>query len=461
METVHRLPDGTVLTAIKGRPSDVLTMCNRVATEAGERPLDEETRTVIMLDNERLAADALRVLGLALRLDEDQGPPPEDARDLVWLGLVGMADPPREGVRELLGTLHGAGIDTVMITGDQGATAESIARRIGLGRNGHLEILDSTELDRLPDEVLASLAQRVQVFARVTPAHKLQIVRALQRAGRVVGMTGDGVNDGPALRAADVGIAMGGGGTDVAREVADIVLLQDDLETLVFAVEQGRVIHDDIRKAVRFILATNSSELMVTLATVAAGLGEALTPMQLLWLNLMTDVLPELALAVEPPEQEVMRRPPRESGQPIFDRQDVGRMLVQGGVLTTVTLLAYGYGVARYGIGPRAGTIGFTTLSFAQLLHAISARSEHHSVLDSGTLARNPAMAPTVLGSLALQVAAGTFPPLRSLLGATALSPFEWLIALCGAGTAFLANEGLKVAMRTPPPEPDSSRPLN
>jgi P-type Ca2+ transporter type 2C len=452
METVHTLPDGRRLVAIKGRPAEVLAMCDRIALHDAEEPIDDAARMLIQLDNERLASDALRVLGLAYRFEAAEGTPAEEARDLVWLGLVGMADPAREGVAELLEKLHTAGIDTVMITGDQGATAESIARRIGLARNGHLEILDSTELERLPEEVLTSLAQRVQVFARVTPSHKLQIVRALQSAGRVVGMTGDGVNDGPALRAADVGIAMGGGGTDAAREVADIVLMQDDLETLVFAVEQGRVIYDDIRKAVRFILATNSSELMVTLATVAAGFGEVLTPMQLLWLNLMTDVLPELALAVEPPEQEVLLRPPRAAGQAIFDRSELGRMLLQGSVLSAVTLASYGYGVRRYGIGPHAGTIGFTTLSLAQLLHAIGARSEHHSVLDRGTLARNPAMAPTLLGSLALQTAAGVFPPLRRLLGATALSPFEWGFAVTGAGVAFLVNETLKVAMRSEPP---------
>jgi len=452
METVHSLPDGRRLVAIKGRPADVLAMCDRMALHDAEQTLDDAARAAIVLDNERLASDALRVLGLAYRVEAAAGTPAEEARDLVWLGLVGMADPPRERVAELLAKLHGAGIDTVMITGDQGATAESVARRIGLARDGHLEILDSTELERLPEEVLTSLAQRVHVFARVTPAHKLQIVRALQSAGRAVGMTGDGVNDGPALRAADVGIAMGGGGTDAAREVADIVLMQDDLETLVFAVEQGRVIYDDIRKAVRFILATNSSELMVTLATVAAGFGEVLTPMQLLWLNLMTDVLPELALAVEPPEQDVLLRPPRAAGQAIFDRSELGRMLVQGSVLSAVTLASYGYGVSRYGVGPRAGSIGFTTLSFAQLLHAIGARSEHHSVLDPGTLARNPAMAPTLLGSLALQTTAGLFPPLRRLLGGTALSPFEWGLAVVGAGTAFLVNESLKVAMRNEPP---------
>jgi Ca2+-transporting ATPase len=453
METVHAQGDGRRLVAVKGRPSEVLAMCDRIALQHGEQPLDDAARSAIMLDNERLASDALRVLGLAYRLDGGSDSPADETRDLVWLGLVGMADPPRERVAELLATLHSAGIDTVMITGDQGATAESIARRIGLARDGHLEILDSTELERLPEEVLTSLAKRVQVFARVTPAHKLQIVRALQSAGRVVGMTGDGVNDGPALRAADIGIAMGGGGTDAAREVADIVLMQDDLETLVFAVEQGRVIYDDIRKAVRFILATNSSELMVTFATVAAGFGEVLTPMQLLWLNLMTDVLPELALAVEPPEHDVLKRPPRAAGQPIFDRIELMRMLLQGGVLSAVTLASYGYGVGRYGIGPRAGTIGFTTLSFAQLLHAIGARSERHSVLDPGTLQRNPAMAPTLLGSLALQTAAVLFPPLRGLLGATALSPVEWGIAVAGAGTAFIVNEGLKVAMRSELPQ--------
>jgi Ca2+-transporting ATPase len=392
-----------------------------------------------------MAGGALRVIGVAYRelTASDQEMP-----RLIWVGLVGLIDPPRPGLAELFRRFHGAGIDTVMVTGDQSATAHAVARRIGLGRNGRIDILDSTRLEELPPELLASLAGNVQVFARVSPAHKLGIVQALQRSGRVVAMTGDGVNDGPALKAADVGVAMGAQGTAVARELADVVLEKDDLSTMLVAVEQGRTIYDDIKKAVHFILATNSSEILLTFLQVALGLGNTLTPMQLLWINILTDVFPELALAAEPPESEVMSRQPRDPSRPMFDSGDLGRIGLEGVALTIGALAAYGWGRARYGAGPRANTLTFVALTSAQLLHAVSARSERHSIFDAGHLKRNPYLPLAVGGSIGLQCMASLVPGARRLLGTTPLAFADWIAAAACAVGPLLFNEGVKVALR-------------
>ncbi len=458
VETSHRLASGARLLAVKGRPADVLRLCgaSRVGDEA--RPLDGEARERWLLANERLAGRALRVLGVAYREDDGSGGPPEAARDLVFVGLVGLMDPPREGLTELFAAFHRAGIETVMLTGDQSATAQAIGRQIGVARNGRVETLDASELERIDKAILAELVRRVQVFSRVSPAHKLEIVRALQSASRVVAMTGDGVNDSPALEAADVGIALGRTGSSAAREAAAVVLERDDLRTIFEAIEQGRAIYDDIRKAVHFIIATNSSELLVMLATVALGIGEALSPMQLLYVNLLTDVFPELALAVEPPEADVMSLPPRDPREPMFGGRDRLRVGAEGAVLTGTALGAFAYGLGRHGPGAHAGTVAFSALTGAQLLHALSARSDRHSIFDPGHVARNPFLAPTVGLGIGLQVLATTMPGLRTLLGTTRLDVADAIVASGASLASFVLNEALKVAMRKRPegraPEP-------
>src|SRR3989441_2650869 len=273
-------------------------------------PLTEEDRQRIEVENDRMAGEALRVIGVAYR-DVDEIETEHDYyTGLTWLGLIGMTDPIRAGVKEVISGFHRAGIDTVMITGDQSPTAYAIGTALALSRNGPLEILDSTHLANLAPPVVEALVEKVQVFARVSPAHKLQIVQALQQAGKVVAMTGDGINDGPALKAANIGIAMGHTGTDVAREVADVVLEDDHLETMIMAVSQGRTIYSNIRKSVHFLLSTNLSEIIVMFTAIAGGLGQPLTAMQLLWINLLSDIAPGLALALEPPEPDVLSQPP-------------------------------------------------------------------------------------------------------------------------------------------------------
>lgn len=440
MDTLHE-HEGRRLLAVKGSPDQVLDLCNRISDGGRVRPLTEEDRERIEVENERLAGQALRVLGVAWLPDDGL---PEVRRDLIWVGLAAIADPPRPEIPALIERLHGAGIRTIMITGDQSATATAIARQIGLGRAGKLESLDAARLETLPSDVLRSLAEQVDIFSRVSPAHKLNIVQALQQAGHVVAMTGDGINDGPALRAADIGIAMGASGSEVAQEVADVIVRDDNLATLVGAIEQGRTIASDIKKSVHFILASNSSEILLTFITTLAGLGEPLSPLQLLWINLVTDVFPELALGLEPPEYDVMLQPPRDPQAPMFCRHDVQRIAVEGATMAASALGAYSWGLARYGLGAQAGTLAFTTLTASQLLYAISCRSEQHWLFDRKPSPPNPYMTLAVGGGLALQGAATILPGLRQVLGTTLISPFDWLVVATLAVTPYLASELMK-----------------
>ena len=330
-----------------------------------------------------------------------------------------------------------------MITGDQSPTAYAIGQELGLSQNEPLEILDATNLAEIEPEVLRALVKRAQVFARVSPAHKLQIVQALQAAGKVVAMTGDGINDGPALKAADVGIAMGRTGTDIAREVADVVLEKDNLDTLIIAIRDGRTIYLNIRKSVHFFLATNLSEIMLTFTAIAVGLGSPLTAAQLLWINLISDIFPGLALAMEAPEPDILERPPRDPQRPIFTGSDFKRMAFESGAITAGALGAYGYGMMRYG-GASASTLAFHSLTTGQLLHAISCRSETHTIFSPGKLPPNRYLTMALGGSLLMQFLTMVVPGLRSLLG---LAPVGLLDGLVISGSALLplvVNEATK-----------------
>ncbi len=449
MSTSHALDDGRVLVAVKGSPQEVLDRCQIHARGGEHCPLTADDREAIARANEHMAQQALRVLGCAFAevaaADDGEHEPDE----LVWLGLIGMADPVRPGVREVIGEFQRAGIDTMMITGDQSATAYAIARDLDLSQGRSVEILDSADLERIDPEVLKALAVRANVFARVTPFHKLRIVQALQRGGRVVAMTGDGINDGPALKAADVGVAMGRGGTDVARDIADVVLEDDDLATMATAIARGRSIYGNTRKAIHFLLATNLSEILMVLGATALGVGQVLSPMQLLWINLISDVFPALALALEPPEPDIMRQPPRDPDEQILSSKDFRRLGVEATVLTAGPLAAYGLAAARYGPGPLAGTIAFNSLVTAQMLHAVTSRSEYHTILfDRERLPPNPYLRTALLGSFAAQGAVLTLPPLQRLLGTVPLGPAD-LALTAGAGVLpFAVNELIRVWRR-------------
>jgi P-type Ca2+ transporter type 2C len=443
MATLHRTSDERRLLAVKGQPDQVLSRCTHLLAEGERRELGADDRSLVERENTGMAEQGLRVLGFAVA--EGRGVDLTPEVPLTWVGLVGLSDPARPNVREIIEGLYRAGVKPVMVTGDQSSTAYAVAQAIGLGDRRQIQVLDSTTLIKVPDDVLSALASRVNVFSRVSPSHKLHVIRGLQRAGRIVAMTGDGINDGPALRAADVGIAMGKSGDDVAREVADVVVLEDRLDALLVAIAEGRTIGDDIRKSVHFIVATNLSEVLVTLMAVGLGLEVPLTPRQLLWINLLSDVFPELALAVDPPEGDVLRRPPRDPASALVTRPDYSRLVGDAVIMTMSALASYIYGLTRSSHGRGVpSTMTFVTLTAAQLLHAIGERSDTSSVFDDRPLPPNKYLRAAVLGGLSLQGVAAVVDPVRRLLGASPLRMTDAMLAWGAAGASFVATEATK-----------------
>ncbi|HEV3104646.1 MAG TPA: cation-transporting P-type ATPase, partial [Trinickia sp.] len=445
MCTLHRMaePDGH-LVAVKGNPVEVLALCSTHAHDGERAPLTEAHRQAILEANREMAADALRMLGFAYASgDETLG---VDARNLCWLGMLGLADPIRHGAKELVALLRAADIKTAIVTGDQGETARAVARMLDLHESGEPQVVQPSANSDLTDAQFARLAHDTDIFARVSAANKLRIVRGLQHGGDVVAMVGDGINDGPALKAANISVAMGRHGTELAREVADVVLEDDNLETLAVAISQGRTIYNNIRKSVHFLVSTNVSEILVTLAAVGAGVGQPLTPMQLLWINLLTDVFPALALAVEPPEPDVLQRPPRSAAEPIVARSDMMRYGREALVIGAGALASHTFAAARHGAGAAAGTVSFMTLTLGQLLHAYSCRSDAGGTLNILSKPRNRHLDLAIGGSMALQLVACAIPGLASLLGLTRIDALDALAVAAGAATPYLINEGLKPA---------------
>jgi Ca2+-transporting ATPase len=432
--------DGHRLVAVKGAPEEVLRVCTRWLRAEGEAALDGADRRRILSANDRMADEGMRVLGLAFTRIEAEASARWDA--LTWIGLVGLIDPIRPGVAEAIAICHQAGIRPVMITGDQGLTAVAVGRKLGLQRNGQLRMLEAGELARLDASAMRGVVREVDVFARVAPAQKYEIVRALQAGGDVVAMTGDGVNDGPALKAADIGVAMGERGTEMARDIADVVLMDDDFGAIVAAVEHGRTLRANLRKALRFLLATNLSEVLVTGIAMLVGRAQPLSALHLLWINLVTDVVPALALGMEPAEPGVMGQPPPAPGTALLGRDAVVTMAVDAAVMAATTLGAFGLTLARSGDGARASTVAFSTLGGGQLLYALTCRSEAQSGLRR--LRDSPLLLAGVGGMLVLQAATLVAPPLRTLLRTAPLGLAD--LALIGAGsvTPLLVREALK-----------------
>jgi Ca2+-transporting ATPase len=433
MVTVHRL-DGRPVALMKGSPEEVLGLCDTVllAADDGPRPLDATLRAEIGRINADLAGRAMRVLGLAERELPDGYPPDELGHGYTFLGLIGLVDPVRPAVPDAVAALHRAGIRTVMITGDQALTATAVARELRLSRRGSLHVLEAGDLSALGPDALRGLVRDVGIFARVAPEMKLQVVRALQANGDVVAMTGDGVNDGPALRAADVGVAMGERGTELARELADVVLSTDDFTQMVDAVEEGRLVRANVRRVLHYMLSTNASEIWVVAGAVAIGLPSPLSPLQLLWLNLVTDLAPGLGLAMEPRDPDLMSQPPRDPKEPIIPGPLMRRILLESGVIAAGALSAYGIGVARYGPGPVAQTMAFASLIGAQLLHVGLARAGAGPAT-IGVRPRNRMLEAGLAVSAALQLVALFVPPVRAVLGGAPLGLAELAISALAA----------------------------
>jgi Ca2+-transporting ATPase len=363
---------------------------------------------------------------------------------LTFVGLVGFADPPAEGVKDAIARLRVAGLRTVMLTGDQRATAAAVGRELNLLSDGQA-IIDGRELDALSETDLNARLSHVGAFSRITPEHKLRLVRALQARGDIVAMLGDGVNDAPALRRADIGVAMGIRGTDVAKEAAAIVLQDDRFETVTAAVEEGRVIFDNIRKFVFYLFSCNVAEVLVLLCAALAGLPMPLMPLQILWLNMVTDTFPALALALEPGDADVMARPPRDPAEALLSRPFLTSVMFYGALITVSTLgafLFYTDGDVR-----RAQTIAFMTLAFAQLFHLGNARSDT-PVFDVKRALVNPYAIGGLTLSIVLQLVAVYADPLPRILGLVPLDQRDWLIVISFALVPAVVGQGIKLVQR-------------
>jgi Ca2+-transporting ATPase len=442
MATFHHAPDGGSVAFVKGAPIRVLEHCGRALASDGERELDAPLRGQLRERNRELARKGLRVLALAhARVTR---PDADALRGLTFVGYVGMMDPPATGVRETIRAFSGAGIRTVMLTGDQKLTAEAIARELGILRPDD-EVMDGRELAALSESELAARVGRISAFSRVSPEQKLTIISAFQTHGEIVAMLGDGVNDAAALKKADVGVAMGVRGTDVAKEAAAVVLRDDRFQTVGAAVEEGRVIFDNIRKFVFYLFSCNLAEILLLLAASAFGYPLPLLPLQILWLNLATDTFPALALAVEPAEPNVMRRPPRDPQQAILSARFMASVALYGALIAGASFAAFLWGLSETSNGnARAVTLAFTTLALAQTFHLGNAR-QRGPVLSGRRIAANRHALGAVAIVAVLQTAAIHFAPLAGVLATEPLSVRDWLVVL--ALSAFPAAIGQTIKL--------------
>ena len=428
MATFHRARDGGSIVYVKGAPGRIIERSTRELTASGEGALDDAGRQRLLDLNRAVAARGLRVLAVARGTARDAN---EDAvRELTFVGLVGISDPPAEGVAETIQSFREAGVRTVMITGDQRLTAVAVAQQLGLAESD-AGALDGRELATLDKATLTARLEGTGVFNRVSPSDKLRIVEALQDRGDIVAMLGDGVNDAAALKKADIGVAMGRRGTDIAKEAADVVLADDRFSTVAAAIEEGRVIFDNIRKFVFYLFSCNLAEVIILLAAGLTGLPLPLLPLQILWLNIVTDTFPALALAVEPREGDVMRRPPRDPDEAILSRPFLGQIALYATLIAAATLGAFVIALDR-GSEERAITIAFVTLALAQGFHLGTARSDG-PVLSWVRARANP----WALGALglviALQLAAVYVPALASVLRVVPLTSADWALVLPAA----------------------------
>ncbi len=438
MVTRHRTPDGATVAFLKGAPGTLLAASSSHVSASGVMPLTADDRQQWHAMNQQLAGAALRVLGLAYREVPDGDHEGDYTRDLIFVGLVGMIDPLRDEAKAAIATCRAAGIRAVMITGDQQLTAAEIARQLGIDRDPEgrpLHTVHGRELTDLDSEGWRRVVAGTAVFARVSPEHKLQIVAALQERGHIVAMTGDGVNDAPALKKADIGVAMGIKGTEVAKETADMVITDDNFATIVGAVEQGRIIYANILRFIHFLFSCNFSEILTVFIAIVIGWPLPLGALQILWLNMITDIFPALALALEPSAPGLMQRPPRDPKESLLPPRFIGLIVWQGMLLAGVTLLAFFLGMRWYGTegeGLRhAVTLAFMTLALAQVFHAFNARSLHRSAFDARVFT-NGWLWGAVVVCLLLQVAAVYVPFLQTVLQTVPLSGRDWgVIAAC------------------------------
>jgi len=444
MSTLHKGPDRSWLSITKGAAEVIVAASDTEARGTGDQPVD---RARALREADRMAAAGRRVLAVGVRRFASR-PEPYDAavaeRGLSFVGLVGLIDPPRPEAGEAIATCHAAGIVPIMITGDHPLTARAIGERLGIAAAEHAVITGRELAAMSPDELSRRIGE-LRVYARVAPEQKLDIVAALQRRGEVVAVTGDGVNDAPALRQADIGIAMGITGTDVAKEASGIVLLDDNFATIVRAVREGRRIYDNLRHFIRYVLTTNAGEILTIFLAPFLGLPIPLVPIQILWINLVTDGLPGLALAAEPAERNVMQRPPRPPGESVFARGLGAHALVVGLVMAGIALGTQAW--AWHGGAPEWQTLVFTTLCFMQLGHVLAVRSEETSLLALGLVSNRP-LAGAVVLTIALQLAVVYVPALNGIFETVPLTAGQLGVAFGAAVVILVLVEAEKAWRR-------------
>ena len=427
MTTVHNI-DGEITAYVKGALDELLELCDTVLTSNGIRPITNEDKEKILNLNNTLSSEALRVLGFAKKILNKV---PEDEEEnvefnLTFIGIVGMIDPPRLEVPNSIKTCKNAGIRTIMITGDHVITAKAIAKELGI-YDKNTKAITGTELDNMTDEELDKAVETTSVFARVSPNHKLRIVNSLKRNGEVVAMTGDGVNDAPALNKADIGISMGINGTDVAKDASDMILLDDDFTTIVYAIKEGRRVYKNIQKVIQFLLAGNIAEILTLFIATLLNWDPPILAIHILCINLATDSLPALALGVDPASKNVMKEKPVKSGS-LFEKALVSRVILHGIFITIATISAFliGYNTDSYIVGQ---TMAFSVLAISQMLHAFNQRSNTDSIFTKGN-GHNKYLLFALLSSFVLLLIILFVPVIRNIFSLTILKPIEWAITI-------------------------------
>ena len=437
MSTVHADSRGTHRMFTKGAPNRVLELCRSVYTSEGIVPLTLKLKREIERGVEDMSEDALRVLGAAFKEALSEG---GVEKDMVFLGCVGMIDPPRLEVKDSIARCFRAGVRTVMITGDHRHTAHAIARELGIAE-APSEVIDGSELDTLSDEELSARLHHLRVFARVSPEHKVRIVRAMKERGHIVSMTGDGVNDAPSLRAADIGVAMGKSGTDVAKGAADMILTDDNFETIVSAVEEGRNIFRNIKKTIVFLLSSNAGEFISVFTAMLLGWPPLLLPIHILWVNLVTDTLPALSLGIDPGNPDVLEEPPRDPSESLFARGAGANIITNGLLIGILTLVAFRIGLHLSGGSiQHARTVAFAVLAISQLFHAFNLRHTSKSLFQVGIFGNRPLVGSFLVCSL-LQLAVIGLPQAARVFKVQTLSAGDWGLVVGISFLPILFNE--------------------
>ncbi|MBI5180603.1 MAG: calcium-translocating P-type ATPase, PMCA-type [Nitrospirae bacterium] len=445
MSTIHKTPDNKYIAFVKGAVDSLLEISPYILTDIGVKEMGNADKEQMLIYNEEMASKGVRVLGFAYRDAKKEIRPDEAENALVFIGLVGLKDPPRDEARDAVLQCRDAGIRPVMITGDHPATAAAIAREVGiLSADGRS--ITGKELSDISDEAFKDVIESISVFARVQPEDKVRIVNVLREKGHIVAMTGDGVNDAPALKGANIGVAMGITGTDVSKEASDMILLDDNFATIVSAVKEGRVIYDNIRKFIRYMLSTNSGEVLTMFFAILLGMPLPLLPIQILWVNLVTDSLPALALGLEPAERNVMKRLPRDPKESIFARGMWQHIIWVGFLMAAGVLFVMWYELRGSDVR-HMQSMAFFTLSMFQMFHVMAIRSERESLFTIG-LFSNAKLLGAVLLTFALQLLITYLPPLQKIFKTTSLSLFELSLCLAVSFTVFIAVEAEKAFFR-------------